>query len=757
MTFRPLRPLLLACTALVAAGAISPLLAQQADPAAGGATELNTIQVKGKRISNGTVVSGSPLTAGVTATDIQKKDVSSFQDLGRSLEPGVDFVKTQGGVTIRGLGGPRIQTNIDGIPIPYLSNDARAGGPATVTNANGGSDSFDFSSLSGVDILRGADSSRLGSGALGGGIVLRTLEPEDLIGEGKDWGGVVRGTYDSKDRSIGGSAAVAKKIDNTSILFQGGYKKGHEVQNNGDVDALGAARTEANPGDLKENNLLFKLRQDLEGGHRIGITAERFRRDYENELKTLQGATTGSSRVYAVGNYYGFDDTARDRVSLDYRFLSPEENSVIQSAQATLYWQKLVKNAGSFGARVGTFAGPWLRDNELEDSTIGFSGNIVGQFDTGTLHHEVTLGGDIASFKASSYLTGNDACVIGRVTAGCGSLHSNQADMPDVDGRRFGIFLDDKISFGDSGFALTPGIRFDWYDYDPKLTDAFKQNPGYAVGGLPPGSDGSRFSPKLLATYQLTPEVELFAQWSMAYRAPTVNELYLNFANPASGYAVVGNPTLKPETANGFEAGVNFDSGDFFGRVTAFHNRYKNFIDTTTTYGNPNYPAFVQSNINRANVTISGFEVNATKTFSEGFYVRGALAYAYGEDTDTGAYIRSVAPLKGVIGVGIEKETWGTDLSFIAAAGMRDDNVASTFDAPGYGIFDLSAWWEPEQAKGLRIQAGVYNIFDKTYYNAVGVKDVSLATAPSATNTAQLQEFYSEPGRTFKISITQKF
>ena len=58
-------------------------------------------------------------------------------------------------------------------------------------------------------MVRGADSSRIGSGALGGALVLRTLEPEDLIGEGRDWGGVAKTTYDSEDKSVGGSLAVA--------------------------------------------------------------------------------------------------------------------------------------------------------------------------------------------------------------------------------------------------------------------------------------------------------------------------------------------------------------------------------------------------------------------------------------------------------------------------------------------------------------------------------------------------------------------
>ena len=754
MRSRSLRPILLACTALAAITSLAPAQAQTAATTTTNAdeTQLQTIVVKGKRVAQ-TAVSDSPLASEQLAETLRNKEVDSFQDLGRVLEPGVDFSKSLGGVTIRGLGGPRVVTTIDGIPLPYLDNFARRGGPSSTTNANGGSDSFDFSSISTLDVLRGADSSRLGSGALAGGIALRTLEPEDLIGEGKDWGGIAKTTYDSEDKSVSGSAAVAKRTENTSVLFQGTYKKGQETASQGDINTIGPTRTEANPAEYDQYNLLFKLRQQLEGGHMIGVTGERFRREMDTDLKTLQGATSDSSRIWAVGEHNGFDDTARDRVSLDYSFLNPAENDVIQSARLSLYWQKTVKNAGATGRRVGGIAGPWLRDNELSEGAYGVTGNVVSELSTGLLDHELTIGLDGSIADTSQFVTGVDGCTIGTATNGCSNLKSNLSDMPDVDGKRFGIYIDDKISMENSALSITPGLRFDWYDFEPVLTDAFQISNAYKVGGLPGSSDGSRLSPKLLAEYQLTDEVELFAQWSMAYRAPTVNELYLEFVN--SGYAVRGNPNLEAETSNSFEIGANVNLGDVSGRVTAYHSRYKNFIDQTNSR-DPVYGALTQyQNLDR--VHISGLEFSLRKDFSNGFFFHTGGAYAYGEDKENGEYLRSVLPFKGVVGVGYDQVNWGADLSLITAAGMRDDGKAATFDAPGYGIVDLAAWWEPEQFQGLRIQAGVYNIFDKTYYDAVEMKDFNPTTVPANNNTNQPIEYYSEPGRTFKISLTQKF
>ncbi len=750
---------LLACTAIILC-LPTQLAAQDVKGTAN--TVLEKVVVTGQAEKVGDVAD-TPLAAQtVEAEQIRTKEINSIQDLGRTLEPGVDYIKSEGGIFIRGLGGPRVATLIDGVPIPFLSNDARSGsgGPTTVTNAQGGGDSFSFSSLSSLDVVRGADSSRIGTGALGGALVLRTLEPDDLIRDGKDWGSIAKLTYDSADNSFDGSVAVAKRIQQYSLLFSGGYKAGDERQTYGSDDSLGATRTEANPAESDQNNLLFKFQRDFDGGHALGLTLERFDREIKTDLRTLQGATTNSSRVYQVGNYNGHDDTLRERVSLNYDYDATAPGGLVEAATLTPYWQRITKNAGSEGVRVGTVAGPWYRDNELEETDIGTTGAISTRLTTGTLDHEITFGGDGAYLQSRSFLTGIDACSLGTaspsaIANSCPALHANQSDMPDVDGKRLGLYVDDAVAINDSGLTLTPGLRFDWYDYDPKESANYSNNSGFGAFGLPEGSDGSRLSPKLLGSYQVSPDIDVFAQWSMAYRAPTMSELYLNFSNPAQGYAVTGNPDLKPETANGFALGASFDRDDLQAGFTVFYNKYKNFIDTNSV-NTADFPFGLTTNINRANVRIVGVEINASKSFDSGINLHGGVAYAYGKDTGAGEYLRSVAPVKTIVGTGYEQQSWGTDLSLIASAGVRDDPNANTINAPGYGIVDFTAWWEPGQMDGLRIQAGVYNLLDKEYYNGIALRDVS-TTAPAANNSNQLMEYYSEPGRTFKVSLTKQF
>ena len=739
MVVRRSRSVLLACTAFLALGLATTSYAQtatQTDEATGEAakgdrvTNLKPIVVKGKAAKD--VLADSPTATETTAKQIDDNQITRIEDLGRSTEVGVGYNRTTGGINIRGLGDDRVLTTVDGIEIPYMLDVARG--------ADGGVNSFDFNALSSIDIVRGADSSRAGSGALGGAFVLRTLEPEDLIAPGSTWGGVFKFGYNGDDRSIGGSAAVAKRIDNTAVLFEGGYTHGHELENNGDVGGYSTKRTKADPADYNQKSGLFKIRQYTDIGT-FGITAEHFNKDKTIDAMHSQ-SLTGNLRP---GNYDTSDNTERNRVSLDYKYEAESADSLLDTANAVFYWQNVLREEGLNGYRYTSVIGDYSRRNEIENRSIGFNGNASKSFDTGSLHHKVTFGLDLAFSKAHQYSAGEDSCALPRWRATCAFLHTNQSDMPDVDGKRVGAFVDDKIEIGSSNVSLTPGLRFDWYDYSPKNTDAYRDSANYS--GLPSGQSDSRFSPKLRASYQPQDNVELYAQWAMAFRAPNVSELYVNYGVPG-GYVSYGNPDLKPETSNGIEIGTNLGDDDFGGHIGGFYNKYKNFIDSEMS-ADPTrtYPLGITEYFNRANVRMFGVEVNAHKKFDNGIHIKGSLAYVNGKDSDSGEWIDSVAPAKAAFTVGYATEVWGTDFTFVTAT-SEPKKDGDNFRTPGYGIFDLTGWWEPEQVKGLSLRAGVYNIFNKTYYDSLNVASTGL-TQPAA--------YYSEPGRTFKLTLTQRF
>jgi hemoglobin/transferrin/lactoferrin receptor protein len=719
----------------------TPLALAQDTASAGSATLLDRLILRSGDSTKG--VADTPLATETTSEELSQSQITSIDELGRALEPGVSFNDANGSINIRGLDGPRVLTTVDGIKIPFLQDGARG--------ASGGINSFDFNSLDAIDIVRGGDSSRGGSGALGGAMVLSTLEPEDLLEDGRDTGGYVKSIFDSKDMSIGGFAGIASRMGGTSVLFQGGYRIGKETENNGNAGGYGPTRSQANPADYDENNLLFKIRQATETGHTFGLTAERYDIDTDTDLMNEQ-TPTGN---YRPGNWMGSEGTRRERISFDYNYEATGDDSFLDTANAVVYWQRLGRSSGKGGHRYTSVIGDYSRLSEVTNESYGVSGLGEKTLDLGGLSHRFTLGGNFATGKTTQYSSGVDTCGPGPFPPfnACNFLHSNQSDMPDVDSTQFGIFVDDEIAFGDSGFSLTPGLRYDWYDHSPKDTPSYQTNPNYT--GLPAGQSEGRFSPKLLGKYEVTSEFDVFAQWAMAFRAPTAAELYLDYGAPGT-YLRIGNAGMKPETSNGFEIGATYDNGSLRGRATGFYNRYKNFIDTRTLSAAEQtalgiapgtYPFGVTQSFNRANVEIYGAELSLEKQFDNGFILHGALAYAQGVDMDSGQRLGSVAPLKAVVGVGYATESWGTNVNLINVGSVAGNSTAN-YKASSYSIVDATAWWKPEQFKGLSVQAGVYNLFDETYYDAVSLRDVTMSQ-PAA--------YYSEPGRTFKLSITQRF
>lgn len=743
MASRRLQSILTTCTALALLSIASEASAQQAAQAEQDGTTLAPITLKGKRVKAGDA-ENTPTSTETTEAQLEKKQVQSITNLGRSVDPGVNFNRATNSVNIRGLEGNRVTTLVDGIPLSYLRDNARG--------TSGGADSIDFFSLTTVNVVKGADSSRIGDGALGGALLFRTLEPEDLIGEGKDWGGKVGTGFDSADNSWYGGAAVAKRIENTSVLFLGSYKKGHELDNRGDVGGYGATRTKTNPADYDQYNMLFKLRQDVEGGHRFGVTAERFRFDKDIDLKQAQTAT---GNYQPGGKHTSGEDNERTRVSLDYEYEAPSADGLIDAAEATLYWQKQERVTSQDSIRFGSLAGPFKRNNEISEAGFGFNGFFDSGFDAGSVNHTFTLGTSMFFSKAEQYSAGVDSCTpFTSLFPPCSMLHTNQSDMPDVDSSKVSVYAQDRMVFGDSGFSLTPGIRFDWYDHSPKDTPAYLSNPATPV--LPNGSSDSAFSPKILAEYQLNKDVTLFGQWAMGFRSPTSNEMYLTYGGVGS-YLSIGNPDLEPETSNGFEVGARLGDDEFGGSVNLFYNRYKNFIDSRTYsnaetidagYDPADFPFGVTGYENISRAKIYGAEFSVHKNFVNGFNTRAGLAFTRGVNMETDQYLNSVAPLKAIVGVGYATETWGVEALWTGVKGVSDKSTAS-FKAPGYGLVDLTAWWEPEQVKGLSIRAGIYNVFDRKYWDALNTKDASV---PDAT-----KDYFTEPGRTFKISLTQRF
>ncbi|PYC28256.1 TonB-dependent receptor [Aquipseudomonas alcaligenes] len=719
-----------------------------------------------------------PTTTRTDAKTLDERQIRSFDDLGKRAEPGVNYSRTSESINIRGLDRDRVLTTLDGIRVPWLTDGARSQGPTG--GAQGGLDSIDFNGLSAVDIVRGANSSLVGSGALGGAVQLFTLNPEDLLSEGKDFGSLVKSDYDSADHSWGLNGALAGRYQDTAWLLQAGQRQGHELESGGDANSYGTSRSEANPADTEQQSLLVKLQQRFDGGHKVGFTAELFERQNDIDSRTNQGST------YLIGENSTEEHNKRQRLSVDYAFQAEDDQGLIDSANVIAYWQKLRRHDDQNGVRAADSraavpdflffglpgnpykypSGNFGRDNQIEKELYGVSGNLGKTFDIAGLPNRLTLGGELYQINTEQVSEGYDNCPGFSISpshpmymgpAACDFLHTNQADMPKAEGTQWALYATDEISFADGRVKLTPGLRYDHYRQDPKATGDFANNVNPANDQTLQASSDHKLSASLLATWQVADEAMLYAQWAQGFKAPDATQLYMNYGAEGS-YLRLGNADLKPEESNGYEIGAQLGNDKLGGSLSLFDNHYKNFIDDDVAMSAAelaaiglsaaDYPMGVTRTENRARVQIYGAEVAAHWEFVPHWKLWGSVAWANGEDLETNQRLSSVAPITSLLGLSYARDQYGADLMLRAAAARDKVENAGDFEAPGYGVVDMTGWWQPAELKGVKFQAGLFNALDKQYWNALNV--------PTGT-LAQPDDYYSEVGRNFRVSASWQY
>ena len=98
------------------------------------------------------------------------------------------------------------------------------------------------------------------------------------------------------------------------------------------------------------------------------------------------------------------------------------------------------------------------------------------------------------------------------------SAVENKKDQPDTTTSRFGIYLQDEVSYGKLDFIA--GVRYDNYDLDAEADAIFLASSDV---GTPLAADHSSdaLSPSLVASYNWNPSFSTYAKYAKGFRAPS--------------------------------------------------------------------------------------------------------------------------------------------------------------------------------------------------------------------------------------------
>ncbi len=568
---------------------------------------------------------------------------------------------------------------------------------------------LDPSLLGRVESVRGSAAALYGSGASGGVIAFETLEADDVLTEGQTYGARASVGYRSVNEETRGSAAVFGEAG----AFEG--IAAISARQSGDI-ALGSG------GDLPADDEVFSSLLAGEVDLNESIELELGWLSFRNSAIEPNNGQGGS----LVGGLNPLVD--KDVKSDSFRAtLSVAPDNPLIDFQTTLYHN--IGEVDETDPAINRFI-----ERDLE--TTGIRAENRAEFTFGQTDVALLVGAEWYEDEQTGFDSNTGNNQRGGVPSGTTTFTGAWAQ------------LETTLDLGPAGqLIVLPGVRFDSFESSSD------------VGG---DNDDDAVSPRIAATWAVSDQVRFFASWAEAFRAPSLNELYLSdthfsLPHPVLGFPTfitnefIANPNLKPEDTETFEVGVAFIEDGVFGTDDRFElkgaifqtdatdliNLEVDFAFSPTCFAPPFFQpcsAGTSFSENLDSAELEGYEF-AAAYINGPFELSGAIYEVDGENTVTGQPIGALQPTMGHITaryrLDAQRLTLGTRVGF---AGDFDKTNDPNAERDGYTVVDLYAGWRPFTDQDVRIDFGIDNVFEEDYERVfAGV---------------------SEPGRSVRIDLT---
>ena len=355
---------------------------------------------------------------------------------------------------------------------------------------------------------------------------------------------------------------------------------------------------------------------------------------------------------------------------------------------------------------------------EQDFQNYALQANLIGEFETGPLEHQLLFGADGNFTRFASEARSADLDPIDIFNPVYGTT-PGPLSAPGTQDRRidfYGVYLQDLISFGDH-WKLLLGGRYDTaktrFDRDgASVTDKWDQ----------------AFSPRAGLVFQPIDDLSIYASYTTS------------FLPPLSGASFDGE-AFEPEEGEQLEVGIKRDWFD--GRLSTTLAAYQLTRSNVSTADLQNPGFSIQVGEQRSR----GAELDVAGELAPGWRITGSLAYLDAEVTKDNTlpvgnrlinapewsgslwttYAFQDNPLRGLeVGGGV----------FVI--GDRKADFANDVDVDGHARVDLFARYEVNESINLALN--IENLFDKKYVEGVDDPNFVDVGAPrSVFGTVQIK------------------
>ncbi|MFZ1986053.1 MAG: TonB-dependent receptor [Desulfatitalea sp.] len=272
------------------------------------------------------------------------------------------------------------------------------------------------------------------------------------------------------------------------------------------------------------------------------------------------------------------------------------------------------------------------------------------------------------------------------------------------------LFILAKTRWLDDRLILSAGGRHDWY--------AVEEDEGRS-------KDETNWASSFGVAYKLTQGLAVRANYAEAFRMPTTEELFMFDDYSAWGFGIwSGNPDLKPEKSNTWEAGLDFDKGPFSGGATYFYSTFDDYIQSGVELA-PNL--YTYRNVEGATIAgiegALGFDIGTLLDWNWVVkpYVSGTYFTEY-EDEQTGADLLYTPEWTAAYGIELANPAVGLaaklNFAYIAEQDITDYEGTGDTTLDGSTVADLTISKElfslAQHGKVL-LKTDVRNLFDEDY------------------------------------------
>ena len=656
----------------------------------------------------------------IDAETIQERLVQDAADLVK-YEPGVyieNHVTRLGlnGFNIRGIGGNRVMTLVDGVQAAEQFDF----GVFSVHQT-----SLDVDALQSVEIVRSANSALYGSDAVGGVVSLFTKDPADYLrGRRSHLGAKV--TWDGRADGLSGNVALAGGGERLQGSLFASANRGHEIGNQGAIDTRDARRTVPNPQDVVGTHLLGKVVATFTPGNVWRMSVERYDTRVETDWLSDLGRVNIGLLRYVTTASTAVDTQSRNRLSVDHTLADRGLDLVTWRiyGQTNDTGQVVDRDRVSFGFGPPS---PTLRHGTLDYTQAGWGATAQGQQRLGdtTRGALLTFGGSYRRDRFDVLRDRTERHAVTGVPAPTDLIFPTKY-FPESTVEETGAYVQAAIQIG--RVSVVPGVRVDRYSLD-----ANQRDPVFLASLNPEATDfvDTAISPKLGGAVRLSEVITAHAQYAAGFRAPPHSAINTGFASTQAGYITLPNPELRAETSDNLEAGLRTTFARASVDATIFTNRYDHFIELTTLGVNRATRLLEFQSQNLEHARIDGVELRGEAYLTSSLMIRGGYAWIDGVEIPREVAVpeldavpvvvsemplESIAPNEGVVGIRYIRPSgrWGTEVSLRLVESRQAPRAQNQFSPDAYTVVDLTGF--VTLADDLRLRLGVLNLTDATYF-----------------------------------------